>query len=184
MTVAIVSPLRRENSSDTSAAVRDAETGPSRAITVASPSVITSAAIARVKNGRSVDNRHTMPNAPASKRLHPRARLLNAPIVPGGCTVSTTAIATHAIAKNARPPAHHPTSAHAATAGTKSSIVCSIGRTARTYGVSGRNTNAASARKSFPQPRSDGAGAGTGAEASVTGGETSAGWFGAGSVIS
>jgi hypothetical protein len=48
--------------------------------------------------------------------------------------------------------------------------------------VSGRNTNAASARKSFPQPRSDGAGGGTGAEASVGGGETSVGGWGGGDV--
>ena len=58
-----------------------------------------------------------------------------------------TASAIHVSARKNRPPAHQPTSAHAASAGTISSSDCSIGTTTRSSGTSGSRTNARRARR-------------------------------------
>src|SRR6478609_6796679 len=121
--VAIVMALRRLNSSATIFVAWDTVTGPMRLITVAITSVMPSARIARENSGRRSPNRHTRPNEPASSRLQPRTRLENAFGGTAGWAVIATASATQAIAMNARPPAHHPTREHAASAGTNNSIV-------------------------------------------------------------
>src|ERR1041385_7035847 len=56
------------------------------------------------------------------------------------------------IADVARPPAHHPTSAHAAVAGTNNSAVSSMGSIARTCGIAGSRKKRNSARISFFHP--------------------------------
>src|SRR5258705_137141 len=66
--------------------------------------------------------------------------------------------ATQTMASSSRPPAHQPTRQHAASAGRSSNSVSSTGRSAVNGGTCGRKRNAASARRSFPHPRSDGAG--------------------------
>src|SRR3954463_7122244 len=67
--------------------------------------------------------------------------------------------ATQATASSSRPPAHQPTRQHAASAGRRSNSVSSTGSSAVNGGTCGRKRNAASASRSFPHPRSDGAGA-------------------------
>src|SRR5215218_10701078 len=57
-----------------------------------------------------------------------------------------------------RPPAHQPTRQHAASAGIRRRSVSSTGSSARSGVYGGMSRNAASARTSFPHPRSDGAG--------------------------
>src|SRR4051812_35310364 len=61
-------------------------------------------------------------------------------------------------ARSRRPPAHQPTRQHAASAGRRRSSVSSTGSRARSGARCGRKRNAVSARRSFPHPRSVGAG--------------------------
>src|SRR4051794_25628434 len=58
-----------------------------------------------------------------------------------------------------RPPAHHPTRQHAASAGNRRRKVSSTGNSALSGVNGGTIRNAASASRSFPHPRSDSAGA-------------------------
>ena len=121
--VVMVIALRRLNSSATIFVACEMVTGPMRLMTAPMTNVIPSARMAREKSGRRSPNRHTRPNEPARRSVQPRTRLENAFGGTAGCAVIATASATHAIAMNARPPAHHPTNEHAASAGTNSSIV-------------------------------------------------------------
>src|SRR5262245_20963149 len=121
-------------------------------------SAIAAALSARGKKGRPVPNRQTRPNEPASSRLQPRARLKNAPAGAVGCTRIHAATATQTTASSSRPPAHHPTRQHAASAGATRRSVSSTGSSARSGVYAGMMRNARSARRSFPHPRSDGAG--------------------------
>src|SRR5687767_99802 len=66
---------------------------------------------------------------------------------------------TQTTASISRPPAHHPTRQHAASAGSRRRKVSSTGSSARSGVYGGMIRNAASASRSFPHPRSDGAGA-------------------------
>ena len=94
---------------------------------------------ARGKNGRCAPNRQTSPNdageqqTPAAHEVVERARSPRP-----AARASRPRAPTHDEARNARPPAHQPTSAHAASAGTSSSIVCSTGSSARSGGTAAR----------------------------------------------
>src|SRR5262245_19215038 len=111
-----VAALRRSNSAAMVRDAREAVTGPTRLIAVARTMVMPSAASDRDNTGRRTPNKHTSPKAPASRRLHPRARLLKA-LAGAACVVTSTASPIHTIARYGFPPAHQPTSAQAATAG-------------------------------------------------------------------
>src|SRR5512133_3979361 len=157
--VAIVSALRRVNSAETICVACEIVTGPMRLRTVARNSVMPRANSAREKSGRRALNRHTNPKEPASSKLQPRTKFENAVGGTDDCVVMTAASAHHAMAMKARPPAHHPTRAHAASAGTKSTIVSSTGKSAPRCEIFGMKKNATIASASLPHPRSDGAAA-------------------------
>jgi hypothetical protein len=102
----------------------------------------------------------TTPNVATTSNAHPFDAATN-PGVPGnGVTRIQTARVTQLSARKIRPPAHHPTSAHTASAGTINSSDCSIGTTTRRSGTSGSSTNARRARMILRHPCSRGAGAG------------------------
>src|SRR5690242_12136025 len=122
LSAAMLSTLRRANSSATILAASPSDTGPTRHMIVANTNVVPSATSDRPKSGRFGPKRHTNPNEPASNRLHPRARLSNGVGVGPRRHTSSDAMATHATARNARPPAHQPTSAQAAIAGTSNVV--------------------------------------------------------------
>src|SRR4051812_2011867 len=65
----------------------------------------------------------------------------------------------HVIARSSRPPAHHPTRQHAASAGSRRRKVSSTGSSALSGVNGGTIRNATSASRSFPHPRSESAGA-------------------------
>src|SRR6476661_7760172 len=155
--VVIASRLRRANSTCTAWFARPTVSGPRNPMTSTMTSARQSAVSARGKNGRPGPNRQTSPNAPASSRLQPRTRLKNEPGI-ADWAITQAARPTQRTASQKRPPAHHPTRQQAASAGRSSNSVSSTGSRARSGGKWGRKRNAASERRSFPHPRSVGAG--------------------------
>ena len=154
LSVPIVSELRRANSSCTARFMCEPLTGPRTLMMSASANDTPRAIIDRGKNGLRAPNRQTRPNAPANTSVQPRARLWNESFAFGACVANTADTTIPAMASIARPPAHQPTTAQAASAGTNSSIVSSTGSSARNCGTLGKNRNAANPSNNFPQPRS------------------------------
>ena len=151
--------LRRANSACTASRARDGVSGPRLLISEHERERERDGGRARARRtdagsrtGRS--SRTTRRAADSS-----RARGCRTARACAGCTSIQQRQPTHVTASSSRPPAHQPTSQHAASAGTSSRSVCSTGSSARSGVYGGTIRNAASARRSFPHPRSDGAGA-------------------------
>src|SRR5688572_5240789 len=122
-------------------------------------SAIATAPRAREKNVRAPARQHTKPKHAATIRLQPRESASNwgDDAVDGRESVHP-ASSTQTIASPARPPFHHATSAHAASAGMSRMMLCSIGVTTRS-GVMGSSVMARRARMGPRHPSSRGAAA-------------------------